>query len=549
VSSPFATLAKAVSATSSGGTVVLRGGTYHQGGITISKPLTVIAYPGETPTFTGASDLSGGWSTDGSLSYHSYTPMPVTDGSGISFTTCANQAASCLGKYPDQVWLGGSQLQQVGSEAAVTSGTFWVDSTNNRIYLTTTDVNQGTVAASDLRTFASVSGANVTLKGFRLIRYSNTASDYGVLNFNGTADNSLMEDMYISDSAFIAANYGHNDADLNEGSTVRDSTIRYSNWMGISANNTTSFTLDHDDINHMNQFNEFTTSPQSGALKASRAWYTKVVNSKITDNQSQGVWLDQSNYQTQIANDDFEGNTGSALFFEISDYLYAANNYFSNNNRAIKTAGSSDLYLVNNTVVGGADPLVVAVDSRSVAGCSDASQPLCSGALSSDRDTYHTHPATMTWMPSINVFVNNIFAYPSGTGSCTTSDGFCITETNASATVDISQIIHPADATNGIPQTIIDGNVYANGSGTLIGTKQLGNFSSLSSFAAAMAGAPVNISGFEAHGLAGNSYVDTSGNPTAALAALHSSAYPVPSESHINAYVPAGTKHYGVLWK
>jgi len=549
VASPYATLAKAVSAAPSGATIVLRGGTYRQGGVNVNKTLKVIAYPGETPVFNGAVAVLGGWTVSGSQSYHSYTPMPVSDGAGISFTTCANQTSSCLGKYPDQVWVGGSQLQQVGDQGSVATGKFWVDTTNNRLYMATTDVNSGNIEVSGQRWLLNVTASSVTLQGFKAIRYSNTASDYGVFKFSGTADNALMQDIYESDTAFMAVSFGPSGSDLNTGSTIKDSTIGYSNWMGVSANATTDFTLDHDDISSMNQFNEFTTSPQSGALKTSRTWHTKVLNSKINNNKSQGLWFDQSNYDVVIANNDIENNTGSSVFFEISNFVYAVNNYIkpAPGGYAMKIPGTSDVYLVNNTLVGGI-PLVVATDNRSIPGCSDPAQPVCANSLSSDRDTYHTHLPTMTWIPGIDLSLNNIIVYPTTGNYCGTTVPFCITLTNSSASVALNEIIHPADPGNSVPQTLIDGTVYANGSGNAA-TVGKTNYANGSAFAAAMAGTPVNISGFEAHGYTGNQYVEADGTPTSTLSALHTNAVPIPVNATINRYMPSGVKHYGVTWK
>jgi hypothetical protein len=552
VSSPYATLGKAISASSSGDSIVVRGGTYRdQGSFGIGKSLKIIAYPGETPVFNGATPVSGGWTASGSLSYRSYTPMPVTDGSGISFTGCVNQASSCLGKYPDQVWVGNTQYQQVGAQADVVSGKFYVDSANSRLYMLTSDVNKGSIEVSNERKLASVNAPNVTFDGLKIIRYSNTASDYGVISFSGGADNALVQDVYISDCAFMGLNFGPNGSDLNENSTVKDSSILYSNWMGISANATTSLTLDHDDISNMNQFGEFVNSPASGSLKTSRTWHTKVLNSKIMNDQSKGLWFDQSNYDVQVVGNDIENNNDSGIFFEISDHVYAVNNYVKTpgGGMGIKTAGSSNVYLVNNTLVGGTPPFIVAVDNRSIAGCSDPANAVCANSLSSDRDTYHGHLASVTWIPTLDMLVNNILAYPSGSGNCPSSTDFCVTKTNGSATVAINTIIHGADSANNIPQTLINGNVYANGSGNIIDIVALSNYTTTSAFASAMAGSPVNISGFESKGLAGNGYVNSDGSPTAALAALHGSAYPVPSDSVVNTFLPAGTKHYGVLWQ
>ena len=551
VDSPYATLAKAISASSSGGTIVLRGGTYRQGGISINKTLKIVAYPGEIPVFNGATPVSGGWSTSGSLSYRAYTPIPTSNGSGITFTSCQNQTSSCVGQYPDQVWVGTTQLQQVTARSAVTAGTFYVDTTNSQLYMATSDVNQGSVEISGQRTFASVAASHVTLQGFEVIRYSNTPSDYGAITITGTADYATVDEIFESDTAFIAMAFAPAGSDINTNSTLENSTILYSNWMGVSATGTTSLTLDHDNISNMNQFGEFTTSPQSGSLKTSRTWYTKVLNSKIMNDQSQGIWFDESNYDATVAGNDIENNTGTGLFFEISDDLYAANNYIksSGSARAVKLSASSDLYLVNNTIVGGADPVGVYVDPRSIPGCSDPSQPLCTGALNSNRDNYHGFRSSITWLPSITLFAKNIIAYPSAQGYCSSTNALCITQTNGAANVALTTIIHPADSAKGIPQTVIDGNVYANGSGNIIDTVAQGNFTTLSDFTSTMAGSPVNSGGLEAHGLAGNTYINSDGSPTSLLSAKERSAYPVPTDTNINPYVPAGMLHYGVLWK
>lgn len=553
INSPFATLAKAVSAAPTGGNVVIRGGTYRQGNITVNKSLKITAYPNEIPVFNGAQTLSNtsGWIVSGNNSYHSYTPMPVTDGSGISFTTCQNQPTSCIGKFPDQVWIGTRQLQQVATEAEVTSGKFYVDSTAGRIYLNSGDVASGNIEVSNLRHFISIFGANVTLSGFQVIRYSNSASDYGVFIVYGTADNNVLDNMLISDSAFLTISYSTSGTDMNDNSTIKNSTLQFGNWMGVNTLATNYFKLDHNLITNMNQFGDFTPSPQSGALKASRTWHTMVLNNKVLNNNSQGIWFDESNYMAEVAGNDIENNAGSGLFYEISDFGYIINNYIKSTGgaRALKTAASSNLYIVNNTLIGGADPLGVYTDSRSIAGCSTYTNPTQCSYDGANQDTYHTHPVTMTWFPSVNIMVNNIVAYPTASGYCGTTTGLCVTVKNANATVPLSTIIHKADPTNNIPQTLIDGNVYANGSGNIVNLASLGNYTTASAFSAAAAGAPININGFETRGLFGNSYVNSDGSPTATLSAKNSSSYPVPTDAIINKYAPAGTTHYGVLWK
>ena len=58
---------------------------------------------------------------------------------------------------------------------------------------------------------------------------------------------------------------------------------------------------------------------------------------------------------------------------------------------------------------------------------------------------------------------------------------------------------------------MIDGNVYANGSGTAVSTT-VGSFPTHSAFGAAMGSSPVSIGGIEARGKTGNSWVNTDGS-------------------------------------
>jgi hypothetical protein len=327
-------------------------------------------------------------------------------------------------------------------------------------------------------------------------------------------------------------------------------TLMTSNWMGLGLMYTDNFVADRIKITNMNQFGEFASSPQSGGIKTSRTHFTKIINSDISNNANHGIWFDQSNYKAEVANNRIMNNGGSALFYEISDHLTLVNNYIvaTGTAQALRLAGSSGLRLVNNTVIGGGAPFGVYVDNRSKPGCADPAQPLCENSYSSDRDTVRPHLATMDWIPRIDLVINNIFAYPTNSNYCGTNYVMCITDQNSTAIVPIEQVIHKADPTRGIPQTYMDGNVYANGTNRIIDTA-IGSYLNHTAFATAMAAAPVSIAGFEAAGKTGNSFVNTDGSPTSTLSAAHSQAVAVPTDTQINQYIPAGTKHYGVTYK
>lgn len=553
-SAPLRTVAAALAKVPNGGsaTVVVRGGTYREGRLTIpsGRAVRIIAHPRETPMFVGSQVYSSGWVTEGSYRYHSYTPQPVTNASGISFSSGQGLTGSGAGKFPDQAWVGGKQLRQVTSKSAVTAGTFWVDSSNKRIYLASTDVSAGTVEVSDKDVFLTIQGARSALEGVVVSRFSNSADDYGVVKILGTGDGAVIRNVQISEAAFQALMLAGEESTsgILYDVLLENVSVLAPNWMGVSANMVENVTLNRVRIEKSNQFKEFTDAPQSGAYKGSRNRKVKLLNSLIKDNTGHGVWFDQSSYDLEVAGNKFLGNTATSLFVEISDKALIVNNYMrSSGGRTLKLAGASGIRLVNNTIVGAADPIGVYVDSRSKAGCADPAKPLCAGSYKTDRDYVRPRPATLDWMPRIDLMLNNVIAYPTSSGYCGVTTAMCITDANGTARAPIETVIHKADSSRGIPQTRIDGNVYANGSGTVVSTTR-GKHSSHSAFGSAMGATPVSIAGVEKAGKTGNKWVNADGQPTSSLKSVFGEAVAAPTDAAINKYIPAGTRAYGYLW-
>lgn len=542
---PYATVAKAYSVATSGDSIVVRGGTYRQGGLNFAanKSVKLTAYPGEVPVFDGAQALSSGWVTEGAYKYHAYTPRPTSDAMGVTLSSGMNLTPDQLGKYPDQAWVGTTQLKQVAAKTSVTNSSFWVDTANRRIYVMAANADSGTLEASNIGRFAYIQASGMVIQGFKITRFSNTPTDYGVITVSSPADNVIISNIELSDTAFQGIFYGGG-SDTISGATLSHDTISGTGWVAIGANYTDNLTLDGMRITNANPFGEFVNSPESGALKATAADGTRVLNSYIADNNSQGLWFDQSDYHTDVANNTILDNGGAGVFYEISDDLLLANNYIvSKGGNAVKLAGSSGLKLVNNTIVGGPDALGVYTDSRSKPGCSVPGQPLCAGSYNSDRDNVRPHQATMDWIPRIDLMLDNIIAYPTAAGYCGASSGGCITLSNSGATVAAGTIIHKADSLR--PQTQINGDVYANGVGRILSVGGTG-YASTGAFSTAMA-SQTGISGLEANGLAGNNYVNADGTPTSSLSAVNAQAPATPTDTRINQYVPAGTHHYGSL--
>jgi hypothetical protein len=153
-------------------------------------------------------------------------------------------------------------------------------------------------------------------------------------------------------------------------------------------------------------------------------------------------------------------------------------------------------------------------------------------------------PASLDWMPRIDVMVNNVIAMPTAAGYCGGTAAMCVTGSNAGAVAPLESVFHQADAARGIPATVVDGNVYVVASGAVIRTTA-GAFATVQAFATSMAATPVNLR-VEAAGRSGTGLVTATGALTAALAAQQDTTTPLPAAAAL-AHLPAGTKHLGAL--
>ncbi len=550
-SQPIQTIAEAVSRVGSraSATVVVRGGVYSEGGIQVpvGRQVRIIAYPGEVPSFRGSQPLIGTWNVEGGLRWHAYVPQPVVDGSGVSFSTGQNLNGDGVGKFADQAWSGTQELRQVSAKVEVASGTFFVDSNNDRLYLTAADATQPDLHASSERRFIRILGAGSSIEGVRIVRYSNNPSNYGVVLVEEPAHNVVFRDVEIVDAAFQSIVLVGRVTNILQAPTLERITIHSSNWVGMTAVYVDDLVLDHVRIIGTNSFEEFSLSPVSGGLKTSRCRHIRVLDSVISNNKSHALWFDQSNVDVDVAGNQLHHNFGAGVFFEISDDLLMINNYvlkLGNATPAVKLAGSSGLKLVNNTIVGGADAIGIYTDGRSILGCSTPGQPPCGPFSSSDRDEARPIPVTLDWMPRLDLMLNNVVGYPTLAGLCGSTTALCLLSNNASATQPIEEIVHLEDSARGIPQTKIDGNLYVGDSGLRIVTEN-GSYASHTTWSSAAAQAPISIAGIDANSLSDNAFVDADG--VVASVGTHQLAPSIPVDAELNAYVAAGTRHFGVL--
>lgn len=610
--------------------------------------LTIIAYPGEIPIFDGAKDVSTTINTEGALKYFSYQPMPAGTGEGLSLANlpkatfsgstptgmAAERGYFCVsgsnysgpspttgnpvgcgttskivngstvisqnpgyvitGYFPDQVWVNDTPLVQVLEKKFVTAGKFWLNRTSatdanpaaTNIYLSATDtvdMSKVKVSASN-GSFIKIVAPSVKLAGFKIVHNSPMWSQPTVSVNNNYA---VLENIHLDSNASgaLKISRGNTLATLAVGNTLSGITISRSGWTGsvfyYNDDTTVNSSLYSDNEIHQ----EFFSSPQRGAIKITKSDRTRVLNSTF-ENNSLGVWFDQSNFKADVADNRFIGNTDSAVFYEISHGLTLVNNYIngkaSTTGATIRLAGSSGIKIVNNTIIGGKDALWMGQDGRSMKFTTstgekrDCSEHVvrygqegdalkdCWVSYTSDFDVarpgaYSPNGAAnmtpgMDWNNSFAMFVNNIVADSDGKSNCGSLVLMCVSgfiSWNSSN----GYIYHHADLKKIFPSTLMmNGNIYQVASGKIAIVRADSAVSQPGAFSAADIETLKGPSGFGSafYGLsvesnsisAASGLVDSQGNISSSV--NHGNAAAVPSDADVNKYIPVGTKHYGV---
>jgi parallel beta-helix repeat protein len=400
VSAPVASVARAAALVRAGGTVVVRGGVYHQSVVLPwGKAVTVQSYPGEAVWFDGSRPVSGWvrsggvWAAGGWSAVFDHSPTytkgaPDNTAPGWSFVSSSYPMAA----YPDQVWVDGVAQQQVGSVGAVRPGSFFVDTVGHRLYLGS-DPSGHLVRASDLATAFTVNSAGSVLRGFGVRDYATSLPLMGTVRV--AAPSVTLENLVVSDNATQGISVGAADV------TLRDVSALGNGLLGVHADFADGLRLIGVRASG-NNTQHFNMAPVSGGVKITRSRGVSITGGMFASNIGPGVWLDASVYDSVIAGNDMLGNAGHGLSVEISAKSVIANNLVAGNGgNGMKINDSSSVQIWNNTIIdNGAQPLWVVQDSR-----------VASNLSIFGHDPRRPMPdPTMTWLLGPVTVMNNVFA-------------------------------------------------------------------------------------------------------------------------------------------
>jgi hypothetical protein len=495
------------------------------------------------------------------------------------------------GIYSDQCWAGGSALIQVFVKSLVRQGYFYVSRTpsgsdpepsqNVQMWVHSSDAALGirvsaVVDATSPYLFL-VNADNVSIKGLRIFGHSGTKAFY-VIQTTAGASGLTVEDVEILDTAQVAMKlYGSetlsggvptfSGADLVKNSTLRRVTVKGAGWMGMSLMFTDDTLVTACHFENINRHSEHDQSPKSGAIKGGKNHRMVVEHCVFKDiYDAHGLWLDQSNYNCTIASSKFINIEGASAFWEISHKLLFVNNLVVHPATGInvRVSGGSGVRLINNTIIGGSNPLYVIAEKRGKQvngrwlsehveryGGSGYNQD-SGGYVASDLDPGHggsyaqsNQTSGMLWCGGADEVTNNVIVHTQGSGMCVyyrpmTGD----TSVNVEANLVVPEIM--------------DGNIYSSNIGQLAQVEVYtaggfsGNVGVKANLTAWRGSTGIGqayysyIVGKDFFAREGTGWVDVAtGAPSAALIAAQGTAATGPSDAAVVAYVPSGNRHYG----
>lgn len=352
--SPVATLTRAVALVPANGTIVVRAGVYNEGedtqdgaypmGTVIGKKLTIQNYPGETVWFDGSVPVTNAWTQNGSVWSCNYDQLfdrsPTfssgqEDGAGYAtgaggyFLSQSRPQAS----WPDMVLYDGTQLEQVATLGEVTTGKFFVEgATTTGKWFRATKLHIGSNPAGHQVRYANkcklitVNGASsgMTFRGIGIRRYATYTAGWGVFYLQGptTLENVVIEDTSAS-AMFMGGNYS--------GFTVRKVTARRIGLNFVTTNQADNLLFDRIDVQYCNYSGYNVWGPATRTIAVAKTQFITLKNSIISNNNSNGFWVDQTTNTPICVNSLFENNVNRPIDYETSSDGIIANCKFIHN--------------------------------------------------------------------------------------------------------------------------------------------------------------------------------------------------------------------------
>ncbi|HSH59296.1 MAG TPA: right-handed parallel beta-helix repeat-containing protein [Acidimicrobiales bacterium] len=355
--SPWRTVQKAVNATPSGGTIVIRGGTYRESVALSNKSLTLQAYPHEHVWLKGSVVVTG-WTADGTTwrkDAWSYRFNKLTPPSGY-----INPAFPLAG-HPDMVFIDGRPLTQVGSKSQVVTGTFFVDEANQQLYIGDNPEGKTVEGSAYQNTLVLYNAPNSKVLGLGFAHAASKADSGSSAVVSYRSHRVLIENNTFAWNAASGMEIG----ELSDDVVVRGNRMLYNGMVGASTWGSPArlvFQGNHVASNNQERFNVYWAA---GGLKLNGILDATVSDNTVENNVGTGLWCDIGCRSVNIVRNVVRNNSKYGIMYEISDSGIIASNITVNNGSGIYVSESTNSKVYNNTIISNATTSARSVDVNS----------------------------------------------------------------------------------------------------------------------------------------------------------------------------------------
>ncbi len=367
------TLEAAIERVVTGDAVVMRGGTYRTGGLTLNQGITLQPYAGERPVLKGTQVATKWEALRNNVWKTSWTRLFPAAPLGWWQRNREGMLTPLHRFNADMVFVDGERLKSAGWEGELDAHSFYIDYKSGSVYIGVDPTNRLVeITAFDsalVRTSGPVHGKTSDRKGPVIRGIAFTQYAYRALEVEGKkhftiADEPTDEPVGLSDPATFGkevtgtvlenvtitqcsrvAGYFRGD-----GLTIRNSLVSDTSTEGIYVIGSSDCLLERS-IFRRNNIEQLTGYyPAAVKIFNQTRRVTFRDNLVIDQPNSNGVWFDVGNHDGVIVDNWIEGAM-DGFFFEISRGATVAGNVFVRCARGVHVLNSAGVRVYNNTFV------------------------------------------------------------------------------------------------------------------------------------------------------------------------------------------------------
>jgi hypothetical protein len=357
------TLEAAIATVTTGDAVVLRGGIYRTGGLTLNQGVTLQPYADERPILKGTevattwkAQSNGLWRT----AWKRFFPARPADWWG------RERFAKITPLYlfnNDMVFIDGEALNAVGGEHEVTEKSYFIDYEAGQVYIGTNPENHlveiTTQDSALTRTIRDVHGKQNDHQGPVIRGITFTQYAYRALEVEGTEPSSHMdpskfgkevtgttlENLTISFCSRVAGYF------RGDRLVIRNCLVADCGTEGLYVIDSADVLLEKNIITRTNNAEKIMGYFASAVKIFNQSYRVTVRDNLVIDNpNASGVWYDVGNVDGVFINNWVE-RTNDGFFFEISKGAICVGNVFVNCNHGVRILNSCNVQVYQNTLV------------------------------------------------------------------------------------------------------------------------------------------------------------------------------------------------------